>query len=67
MVRSVDLSRHMEVSKSSVCTAVNALRDGGFLTKDGDHFLHLAELGREVAEKIYAPLLFHETAHSRRR
>ena len=32
MVRSVDVARHMEVSKPSVCHAVATLRDGGFLT-----------------------------------
>ena len=31
MVRSVDVARHMEVSKPSVCHAVATLRDGGFL------------------------------------
>ena len=53
MVRSVDVARHMEVSKPSVCHAVASLRDGGFLTMDEDHFLHLTDVGREVAEKIY--------------
>ena len=53
MVRSVDVARHMEVSKPSVCHAVGVLRDGGFLTMDEDHFLHLTDIGREVAEKIY--------------
>ncbi len=53
MVRSVDVARHMEVSKPSVCHAVAILRDGGFLCMDEDHFLHLTEVGREVAEKIY--------------
>ena len=51
MVRSVDVARRMEVSKPSVCHAVSILRDGGFLTMDEDHFLHLTEVGREVAEK----------------
>ena len=36
MVRSVDVARHMGVSKPSVCVAV-----------------HLTDVGREVAEKIY--------------
>ena len=54
MVRSVDVARHMEVSKPSVCHAVATLRDGGFLTMDKDHFLHLTDVGREVAEEIYA-------------
>ena len=53
MVRSVDVARHMEMSKPSVCHAVGVLRDGGFLTMDEDHFLHLTDVGREVAEKIY--------------
>ena len=53
MVRSVDVARHMEVSKPSVCHAVATLRDGGFLTMDEDHFLHLTDVGREVAERIY--------------
>ena len=53
MVRSVDVARHMEVSKPSVCHAVATLRDGGFLMMDEDHFLHLTDMGREVAEKIY--------------
>ena len=41
------------MSKPSVCHAVATLRDGGFLTMDEDHFLHLTDVGREVAEKIY--------------
>ena len=57
MVRSVDVARHMEVSKPSVCHAVATLRDGGFLTMDEDHFPHLTDVGREVAEKIYEQLI----------
>ena len=53
MVRSVDVARHLEVTKSSVCNAVATLRDGGFLTMDSDYFLHLTDVGREVAEQIY--------------
>ena len=53
MVRSVDVARHMGVSKPSVCVAVNTLKDGGFLTMDEDHFLHLTDVGCEVAERIY--------------
>ena len=53
MVRSVDVARHMEVSKPSVCHAVATLREGGFLTMDSDYFLHLTDVGREVAEQVY--------------
>lgn len=53
MVRSVDVARHMEVSKPSVSHAVTTLKAGGFLTMDEDYFLHLTDIGREVAEQIY--------------
>ena len=46
IVRSVDVARHMEVTKPSVCHAVATLRDGGFLTMDEDHFLRLTDVGR---------------------
>ena len=53
MVRSVDVARHMDVSKPSVCHAVAVLQEGGFLAMDEDHFLHLTEVGKEIAGKIY--------------
>lgn len=53
MVRFVDIARHMNVSKPSVCHAVGILREGGFLTMDEEHYLHLTDIGREVAETIY--------------
>ena len=53
MVRSVDVARHLEVTKPSVSHAVATLKDGGFLTMDEDYFLHLTDIGREVAEQIY--------------
>lgn len=53
IVRSVDVARHMEVTKPSVCHAVATLKEGGFLTMDEDFSLHLTDLGREVAEQTY--------------
>ena len=53
IVRSVDVARHMDVSKPSVCHAVATLKNGGFLTMDDGFFLHLTNIGREVAEQIY--------------
>jgi len=58
MVRSVDLARHMGFSRPSISHAVGVLRDGGFLNMDTDGFLHLTDIGREVAEKIYERNLF---------
>lgn len=52
-VRSIDVARHMGVSKPSVCHAVSTLKDGGFLTMDENFFLHLTDVGQEVAEEIY--------------
>ncbi len=52
-VRSVDVARHLEVTKPSVCNAVATLREGGFLTMDEDYSLHLTDVGREVAEQTY--------------
>ena len=52
-VRSVDVARHLEVTKPSVCNAVATLWDGGFLTMDEDYSLHLTDVGREVAEQTY--------------
>lgn len=68
MVRSVDVARRLEVSKPSVCHAVATLRDGGFLTMDSDYFLHLTDVGREVAERTYEKhCFFYGNAHRSRR
>lgn len=53
IVRSVDVARHMEVTKPSVCHAVATLKEGGFLTMDEDFSIHLTDLGREIAEQTY--------------
>ena len=53
VVRSVDVARHLGVSKPSVCNAVATLREGGFLLMDEDNFLHLTDAGCEVAEQVY--------------
>lgn len=53
MVRSIDLAWHMGYSKPSISHAVRVLRNSGLLTMDGDGFLHLTDIGRKIAEKIY--------------
>ena len=53
MVRSVDVSEYIGVSKASVSHAVKLLRKGGFLVMREDYTLHLTELGREVGERLY--------------
>ena len=53
MVRSIDVAERMSVSKPSVSHAVKLLREGGFITMDDDYTLHLTDLGREIAGKLY--------------
>lgn len=52
-VRSLDISERMGVTKPSVSHAVKLLRGGGFIVMDDDYTLHLTDLGREIAEKLY--------------
>ena len=53
VVRSVDVSEHMGVSKPSVSRAVGLLKNGGYLTMAADGALELTDAGREVAERMY--------------
>ena len=52
-VRSLDVADYMNFSKPSVSRAVRLLKSGNFLTVDGHGYLHLTDLGRDVAVKIY--------------
>ncbi len=52
-VRSVDVGEYMGFSKPSVSRAVGLLKEGGYITVDNDGFLHLTEVGEELAQKIY--------------
>ena len=52
-VRSIDVGEYMGYSKPSVSRAVGLLKEGGYITVDGDGFLHLTKDGRKIAEKIY--------------
>ena len=52
-VRSIDVSEYMGYSKPSVSRAVSLLKSGGYLTMEESGFLHLTDVGKELAEKIY--------------
>ena len=45
-VRSSDVAEQMKVTKPSVANATRLLKEGGFLTTDGDKQTHLTEPGR---------------------
>ena len=53
VVRSVDVSEYMGVSKPSVSRAIGLLKEGGYVTMARDGALTLTEAGVEVANKIY--------------
>lgn len=52
-VRSIDVGEYMGYSKPSVSRAMGLLKEGGYVTTDGDGYLKLTDFGREVAEKTY--------------
>ena len=53
VVRSVDVSEHMGVSKPSVSRAIGLLKEGGYVLMARDGALTLTDAGIEVADKIY--------------
>ncbi|MBE6658156.1 MAG: metal-dependent transcriptional regulator [Ruminococcaceae bacterium] len=53
VVRSVDVSEYMGVSKPSVSRAIGLLREGGYVLMARDGALTLTDAGVEVANKIY--------------
>lgn len=52
-VRSIDISRELEVTKPSVSNAMKILRNGGFILTDKDGYITLTDEGMEIATKIY--------------
>ncbi len=52
-VRSIDVCEHMGYSKPSVSRAIGLLKNGGYVTVDGNGHLSLTDAGREIAEKMY--------------
>ena len=57
-VRSVDVARHLGVSKPSVCHAVALLKDGGFLTMDEDFSLCLTDVGGRSRRASTSAIVF---------
>lgn len=52
-VRAVDIGDYMGYSKPSVSRAVGLLKNGGFISVDGNGHITLTELGKNHASKIY--------------
>ena len=52
-VRAIDISEHMGYSKPSVSRAIGILKNGGYISVDGDGSIKLLEPGLELAHKIF--------------
>ena len=52
-VRSTDVADYMGYSKPSVSRALGLLKNGGYVTVEGNGFLTLTDSGRQIAGKIY--------------
>lgn len=52
-VRSIDVARHLDVSKPSVSYATKRLRENGYIIFNDDGLIELTEKGMGVATKIY--------------
>ncbi|MBQ5398434.1 MAG: metal-dependent transcriptional regulator [Ruminococcus sp.] len=57
-VRSIDIVKHMELSKPSVSVAMKKLRENGYISMDSDGYITLEDSGRKIAEKIYERHVF---------
>lgn len=52
-VRQLDIANYMNYSKPSVNRAIGLLHNGGYIDIDESGFLHLTDIGLQVAAKTY--------------
>lgn len=52
-IRSLDVAEQLGVTKPSVSYATKRLREGGYITMDGDSLITLTDVGMEIAQRIY--------------
>lgn len=52
-VRSIDVSEFMGFSKPSVSRAIGLLKTNNYIIVDGNGYITLTPIGKEIAEKIY--------------
>ncbi len=57
-VRSIDIVKHMNLSKPSVSVAMKKLRESEFINMDSDGYITLTKNGKAIAEKIYERHVF---------
>lgn len=52
-VRSIDIARHLELSKPSVSRAMSLLKEGGYIKMHKDGFIDFTDDGIAIAKQIY--------------
>lgn len=52
-IRAIDVDTYLGYTKPSVSRAVGILKKGEYITVDGDGYISLTSLGKEIAEKLY--------------
>ena len=52
-IRAIDVGTYLGYTKPSVSRAVGILKKGEYITVDGDGYISLTPLGKEIAEKLY--------------
>ena len=52
-IRSIDIARHLGVTKPSVSYAVKRLKESGYINMESNGPITLAPPGREIATRIY--------------
>ena len=52
-IRSIDIARHLGVTKPSVSYAVKRLKESGYINMEANGPIQLAPPGRKIAERIY--------------
>ena len=57
-VRSIDIVKHMNLSKPSVSVAMKKLRENGYINMDSEGYITLTDEGKRIADKIYERHVF---------
>ena len=52
-IRSIDIAKHLGVTKPSVSYAVKRLKESGYITMEANGPISLAPPGRRIANRIY--------------
>lgn len=63
MVCSVDVARHMKVSKPSVCHAMATQQEGSFLIMDEELFLHRTDVGGKLPKNLQVSLFLYRSTY----